>query len=247
MKRSLPVLSPMPAARTCVWVDAGVLNYRLCDHGFACENCPLDAAIRSDPRLVLRQGPQEPDAAPILWSFPNDRLYADEHVWVQVVSAGHVRTGVDAGLARLMPPIREVRPASHDGPLRRGLPLCTVSFDGGELELPSPVGGHVCSWSERLDTTPSVLLTDPYAAGWIAEIVLDDDRQLADLRHASEACEHARLAMRRFGRQAAFGLLSLQTPEDSWMDPALIEATRRAIGTSSYLAMVRGVLLQAGC
>ncbi|MBS0196444.1 MAG: hypothetical protein JSR77_06780 [Planctomycetes bacterium] len=247
MKRSLPVLSPVPSARTCVWVDAGVLNYRLCDHGFACEACPLDAAIRSDPRLVLRQNLQEPEPGPTLWSFPNDRLYADEHLWVQVVSAGHVRTGVDAGLARLMPPVREVRPAFHDSVLRRGQPLFSMSFDGGELELPSPVGGSVCCWSERLDATPSLLMTDPYTAGWVAEIVLDDDRQLADLRHAAEACEQARLAMRRFGRQAAFGLLALQNPEDSWIDPALIEATRRAIGTSSYLAMVRGVLLQGGC
>ena len=30
----------------CVWVTAGVLNYKLCDRDFDCEHCPLDAALR---------------------------------------------------------------------------------------------------------------------------------------------------------------------------------------------------------
>lgn len=33
------------AARTCVWMDAGVLTFKLCDRDFDCEHCPLDAAL----------------------------------------------------------------------------------------------------------------------------------------------------------------------------------------------------------
>jgi len=36
----------MRAAPTCVWMDAGVLTYRLCDRDFDCAHCPLNAALR---------------------------------------------------------------------------------------------------------------------------------------------------------------------------------------------------------
>ena len=35
-----------PGALPCVWMSAGVINYRLCDREYECESCPLDTAIR---------------------------------------------------------------------------------------------------------------------------------------------------------------------------------------------------------
>ena len=26
----------------CIWMKAGVINYRLCDHAYDCNNCPFD-------------------------------------------------------------------------------------------------------------------------------------------------------------------------------------------------------------
>lgn len=39
-----------PRALPCVWMTAGVINYRLCDREFECESCPFDAAIRGRGR-----------------------------------------------------------------------------------------------------------------------------------------------------------------------------------------------------
>ena len=33
-----------PETEPCVWMSAGLISYKLCDRGFDCENCPLDAA-----------------------------------------------------------------------------------------------------------------------------------------------------------------------------------------------------------
>lgn len=38
-----------PPAQACVWMEAGVLRYWLCNHDFDCDNCPLDAALRGVP------------------------------------------------------------------------------------------------------------------------------------------------------------------------------------------------------
>jgi hypothetical protein len=32
--------------QACVWMAAGVLRFWLCDRGFDCDRCPLDAALR---------------------------------------------------------------------------------------------------------------------------------------------------------------------------------------------------------
>ncbi|HYX31218.1 MAG TPA: hypothetical protein VE863_21970 [Pyrinomonadaceae bacterium] len=44
-----------PPTAYCVWMDAGVMNYKLCDRAFDCDRCPLDQALhrrRSESRNV---------------------------------------------------------------------------------------------------------------------------------------------------------------------------------------------------
>ena len=31
----------------CIWMNSGVIDYKLCDHNFDCENCPFDKVIRN--------------------------------------------------------------------------------------------------------------------------------------------------------------------------------------------------------
>ncbi len=46
------------SARQCVWVDAGVISYRLCTLNYECERCSLHQALVDGPILV------QPDASP---------------------------------------------------------------------------------------------------------------------------------------------------------------------------------------
>jgi len=38
-----------PPPTYCVWMDAGVVNYKLCDRAFDCDRCPLDQALHRRP------------------------------------------------------------------------------------------------------------------------------------------------------------------------------------------------------
>ncbi|MDY0082451.1 MAG: hypothetical protein RBR74_04655, partial [Ignavibacteriaceae bacterium] len=31
----------------CIWMTSGVIDYKLCDNNFDCENCPFDKVIRN--------------------------------------------------------------------------------------------------------------------------------------------------------------------------------------------------------
>ena len=46
------------SARQCVWVDAGVISYKLCTLNYQCERCSLHQALVDGPVLV------QPDASP---------------------------------------------------------------------------------------------------------------------------------------------------------------------------------------
>jgi len=48
-----------PNAETCVWMEARVISFWLCNRDFDCEHCPLDAALRGGSPVSDR-GPQKP-------------------------------------------------------------------------------------------------------------------------------------------------------------------------------------------
>lgn len=240
MNRSLAVLHQSAPARTCVWSDAGVLANRLCDRGFACESCVLDAALRGDARLSLN-GRSASDgarrAAPLL--FPADRLYAAGRLWAQIVTAGTVRVGLDACAAWLVPALRSVRflPGSR---FERGEVFCALGFEAGELPLSAPVRGELEERNERLAADPSVVTGDPYSAGWIAAFSGVEGDELTSLEHQAAAARSARLAVRRFGRRAALELLSV--PDRLWGVRGFPGAARRVVGETAYLKIVRDAL-----
>ena len=49
-------------AEPCLWMAAGVINYRLCDRQFDCDRCPLDAALRGDTQPMTPSQARRPAA-----------------------------------------------------------------------------------------------------------------------------------------------------------------------------------------
>lgn len=48
-------------------------------------------------------------------------------------------------------------------------------------DLNMPMSGTVKEFNDRLDTEPELVNNDPYGAGWIIKISLDDQREVANL------------------------------------------------------------------
>lgn len=105
-----------PETRPCVWMSAGLISYRLCERGFDCDNCPLDAALRGGLAEPARPSPslnRRSHGA----LFPPNRLYAPCHLWVQATTLPDVhlwRVGLDAFAAALMGCASGVRTAPRD-------------------------------------------------------------------------------------------------------------------------------------
>jgi glycine cleavage system H protein len=108
--------------------------------------------------------------------FPDDLKYTAEHEWVRTPgeTAGSVRVGITDYAQDALGDIVYVQ-----------LPEVGTSVTGGdavgELEstksvsdVYSPVTGEVVARNESLDATPELVNTDPYGAGWLFEVAVED-------------------------------------------------------------------------
>jgi glycine cleavage system H protein len=242
MEHALSILQadqPAPRARTCIWMDAGAVSFRLCDRGFACEHCPFDAAMRRDPAAEPLPGP---DPAP--WSFPADRLYTPGHSWVQVIAGPRLRAGLDAFAARLLGDPLSVLSAEPGEPLARGAALARVSVPGGDLVITAPVPGRFDSRNRALDSAPGLLASDPYADGWLAELIAAQPWELDGLLNAAEARRAAEADLHLLRREVAFRLISgNDTPGGG---PGLLGCAARLLGTDPYVELARRFLHEPG-
>lgn len=244
MELALPILPHPPRpAQTCVWMDAGVLAFRLCDRGFACEHCPFDAAMRRDPRAAAEAAEAEsPEGCPAAWAFPADRLYTDSHAWVQTIRDGRLRAGIDAYASRLLHPLRQVRAAEAPPGPRRGDPWCLLTVEGGELPLGLPVSGRIAGWNLALADHPELATAEPYGRGWIAEIEAARPEELDGLLGAAAAREEAVHDARLFRRNIAFHLLSSEAEAESSLEHPSVEAAQRLVGPGPFMKLARRFL-----
>lgn len=245
MDRVLPILNstgPGGPARTCVWMDAGAVSFRLCDHGFACDHCPFDAAMRGH----AWEGADPERAAAPPWSFPADRLYTPGHSWIQVMRGARVRAGLDAFAARLLAEPRRLAACAAGTAVARGHPLLRVLLDGGEVMITAPVSGRIEACNAALDTAPGLLVAEPYTAGWIAELRLDRAGDLAELVNAEAARRCAELDLRRLRREVAFQLLAGAGRPGPEPDDGFLRAAAQLLGSDPIVRVARRFLQEPG-
>ena len=59
----------------CIWMKAGVINFRLCDNAFDCTNCPFDTAMT---RALEKTGPHVKEKVQESWRDRMRLKYGDE-------------------------------------------------------------------------------------------------------------------------------------------------------------------------
>lgn len=226
---------------TCVWMHAGVLAYRLCNRNFDCEHCPLDAALRGDPRAAIRG--DAPTRAIRAAPFPDDRRYSRGHTWLKPLDAqgARLRFGLDAFAACVIGAPRCVAGPTPPHPLDRDDPACCLGLAEGDLPLGAPLPATLGRRNPVLESDPGALVTDPYGDGWIVELTPRSPDDLRRLLRADDARRQALLDLRRFRRRVAFELLS-EAPDSGPRRHDGQEATtdlRELIGAECFLDLLR--------
>ena len=191
-KKSTQSVIPQGELR-CVWMDAGVTGFKLCDQELCCETCEFNNTIQKrqlgtvNPRnekesMVPMEG--KATTADALFRntmknyleglctvvVPQDRMYNRSHYWVQENETGKYRIGINHILANFFQPILSIVVSKAPSSIRRHDPFCWIILPGGTITLRSPIDATICKFNPGLQQKPNLLGMSPFDEGWIMEI-----------------------------------------------------------------------------
>ena len=106
--------------------------------------------------------------------IPSDLHYTSDHEWAKVTEGNTVRVGITDYAQGSLGDIVFVSVHSLDSTVTAGETFGEVESTKSVSDLLAPVAGAVVTRNEALDDNPELLNTDPYGAGWVAEITVED-------------------------------------------------------------------------
>ena len=187
----------------CIWMEGGLVAYKVCDLDFECDACPLDDVMRKKAGLADKPPlsslndslPLERPAAgespseyferrldeffqPLISvKLPDDRLYHRCHMWVKKESETSSTIGIDhIGTYFLQPVVSVVLPQTPSR-MERKSPCTWLVLREGTIALRSAVQGIATAANDVLLDHPYLLLDDPYNSGWILRITRGEEKK----------------------------------------------------------------------
>lgn len=175
---------PKQLSPPCVWMDAGIVDYLLCDRDLRCEGCPFDRAVR---RQGLKRRSSSNEVVTCGLRFPRLLKLDTHHQWVRFEPPNKLRVGLDSLASSLLARVRAVRLPSWLLAVGPNHPAAEIIARAGALRFPAPVRGRVLEVNERLLAHPSRLLHDPYGLGWMYCVASPDPASATSALRSVEA------------------------------------------------------------
>ena len=118
--------------------------------------------------------------------YPDDLKYTTEHEWVREPGEhdGSVRIGITDYAQDALGDIVYVSLPEVGDTIESGSTCGELESTKSVSDIYAPVTGEVVARNETLDATPELVNSDPYAGGWLFEVVVSDPTQLDDLLEA---------------------------------------------------------------
>jgi glycine cleavage system H protein len=103
-------------------------------------------------------------------TIPAGYRLCSNHLWVQELSTGSGRIGVDELLQRFIGRPDRITLKNPGDVVSRGESLAVISRDGKELHLASPFDAQVTRTNDELAASPGLIGDDPYRNGWFYQL-----------------------------------------------------------------------------
>lgn len=157
-----------PNLDACLWMQAGVIDYKLCDRAYDCEHCPFDEAFhaRAGQRSIFVNDSSRPISVQGCSVAPN-LFYHPQHTWARVEDGGALRIGLDDFGQRLLGRAYSVSLPPLGKTLHQGSACLRLTHQSGFSALIAPISGRVKEVNSRLLQRPTLLNQDPYDQGWL--------------------------------------------------------------------------------
>lgn len=119
--------------------------------------------------------------------YPEDLKYTSEHEWVRIPgeAEGSVRIGITHFAQDALGDIVYVSLPEVGEQVTGGETCGELESTKSVSDVYAPLTGEVVARNESLDATPELVNNDPYAAGWLFELVPADASQVDGLLDAA--------------------------------------------------------------
>jgi len=107
-------------------------------------------------------------------NIPSDLRYTEEHEYVRTTSDGTVEVGITDYAQGELGDVVYVELPAVGTKLGKHDVFGTIEAVKAVSELFSPLAGEVTEINSRLDQEPALVNSDPYGAGWMVRLRLDD-------------------------------------------------------------------------
>ena len=114
-----------------------------------------------------------------------DRYYTKDHEWAYIRN-GKAQIGITDYAQKMLGDIVYVDLPEKDQDIEAGETLANVESVKNVAPIYSPVTGTVIEVNEDLSDDPSLVNEDPYDAGWIAVVEMNDPTEIEDLMPAED-------------------------------------------------------------
>jgi len=104
-----------------------------------------------------------------LLRIPRGLFYGPNHTWSHLTASGIARVGMDDLLLHLTGGVEVRFLKAREEQIRKGEPLASVTQDGKQLVIHSPISGKIIESHEAVQGNPEGLLEDPYRS-WLYQI-----------------------------------------------------------------------------
>jgi glycine cleavage system H protein len=175
--------------KKCVWMELGIVSYKICDRNFECDNCPLNEGLRGDGTIINHPDienksikRQKSDISKrdsslerlIKMKLDGHYYVHPGHCWIKILKPHSVIIGIDDIVATTLGGIDEVVLPFKGDTIRRNASCGQIIQFEHIFSIVSPVSGKVIKTNKELANFPNKLTLDPLNQGWMITLKPDD-------------------------------------------------------------------------
>ena len=119
-------------------------------------------------------------------NVPAELRYTKEHEWVKPSSGKNFQVGITDYAQGALGDIVYIQLPKVGDSISQGKVCGEVESTKSVSEIYAPLSGIVVSVNTALDSSPEVLNSDPYGAGWIFEVEVSSEGEVSSLLTAAD-------------------------------------------------------------
>ncbi|MGI6036130.1 MAG: glycine cleavage system protein GcvH [Limnochordia bacterium] len=117
--------------------------------------------------------------------YPAELKYTEEHEWVRV-EGNKARMGITDFAQKELGDVVFVELPELGSSIKATEALGVVESVKAVSDIYAPLSGEVVKVNDKLEDSPELINEDPYGEGWIAELEVEDPKELEGLLTAEE-------------------------------------------------------------